>query len=198
MTPLLQSVASTQPVRRPRPANADATRAWVEQNFAALPKRLQNAPRGPYRKTLSAMVEADTRIGKSLGLDREMTARWMAFVWGKPLSVVRDERAAQQHPMPAVELIKDTEHGGYVTPDGRWRVRRGLYEFHGRKHWRVDDTTGTTTSGFATVMWPNLASAKEYIAELLEEAASDDRKRRGHITRQLKDELRKVVSNGDD
>jgi hypothetical protein len=145
------------------------------------------------------MVEADIRIGKSLGLDADRTAAEMTYLWGKPLSVVRDELAAQQHPVTAVELVKDSEHGGYVTPDGRYRVRRGLYEFHGRKQWRVDDTTGTTTSGFATVMWPNLADAKEYIAELLEEEALDaNRKRRGHITRQLKAELQKVIADGHD
>jgi S-adenosylmethionine/arginine decarboxylase-like enzyme len=45
----------------------------------------------------------------------------------------------------------------------------------------------------------SLASAKEHIAEQLEaEAVEANRKRRGHITRELKAELQKVIADGHD
>jgi hypothetical protein len=95
--PLLQSVVSNQAVRRPpdriMQQLAQQQRAFIERVWATLPEPLQGDPVGPYRKTLPAMVEADVRIGKSLGLDRAMTARWMAHLWKHPLSVERDKRA---------------------------------------------------------------------------------------------------------
>jgi hypothetical protein len=46
---------------------------------------------------------------------------------------------------------------------------------------------------------PTLARAKEWVAEQLEAEALDaNRKRRGHITRQLKAELQKVIADGHD
>jgi hypothetical protein len=38
------------------------------------------------------MREADVQIGRSLGLDPYRAAAEMAYLWGKPLSAVRDER----------------------------------------------------------------------------------------------------------
>jgi hypothetical protein len=143
-----------------------------------------------------AMVEADVRIGKSLGLDADRTAAEMAYLWVKPLSVVRDERAAQQHPMTTVELIRDTEHGGYVTADGRWRVFRDL-DATPAKYWWI--TGPGNPLGARRFGVRSLASAKEHIAEQLEaEAVEANRKRRGHITRELKAELQKVIADGHD
>jgi hypothetical protein len=88
---LLRTVLAGEAPRRPRPQTPgidefiDKVKTW--------PEPLQNAPSGPYRKTLAAMVEADIRAGKSLGLDRALTAAWMAYLWRKPLSAERDERA---------------------------------------------------------------------------------------------------------
>jgi hypothetical protein len=191
--PMLQSVVSNQPVQRPKPPDLTP---WIEEHLATLPEPLQKAPVGPYRKTLAAMVEADVRIGKSLGLDRALAARWMAYRWGRPLSVERDERAAQQHSMTTVELIKDIEHGGYVTADGRWRVFRDL-DATPAKYWWI--TGPGNPLGARRFGVPSLASAKEHIAEQLEaEAVEANRKRRGHITRELKAELQKVIGNGHD
>jgi hypothetical protein len=154
------------------------------------------------------MVEADVRIGKSLGLDRAMTARWMAHLWKHPLSVERDERAAQMPmaPATAVELIRDTEHGGYVTADGRWHVRHDPDSTCApRSWWWVTDTattfidkeTGEKWPRFEKFAVPNLASVRERITVRLEaEAADANRKRRGHITRELKAELQKVIADG--
>jgi hypothetical protein len=119
---VLQSVVSAEPVRRPKPAGAEDIKAWLEHMQATWPDRLMQLASGKIRTTRAAMVEADLRIGKSLGLDPYRTAAEMFDLWKRPLSVERDARAG---------------------PDAT-------------------------------------------------------KQQRGHITRQLKDELRKVVSDGDD
>jgi hypothetical protein len=90
---LLRSALSAEAPGRPRPASADAQRAWLENIRATWPKRLQEQPYGRFHKTKAAMVEADVRIAKSLGLDADRAAAEMAYMWNKPLSVERDTRA---------------------------------------------------------------------------------------------------------
>jgi hypothetical protein len=131
-----------------------------------------------------------------LTMAAEMTARWMAHVWGKPLTTVRDERAAQQHPIDTtVELVKDNEQSGHVIRDGRWRVFRDPDDSRGL--WSI--TGPGIPLGGRMFGVPTLARAKEWVAEQLEAEALDaNRKRRGHITRQLKAELQKVIADGHD
>jgi hypothetical protein len=90
---LLRTALSTEPPRRPRPAGANAQRAWLENIRDTWPERLQRQSYGRFHKTKAAMVEADARVGKSLGLDADRTAAEMAWLWNKPLSVERDELA---------------------------------------------------------------------------------------------------------
>jgi hypothetical protein len=89
---LLRAVLADEAPKRPRP-HAPGIDEFIDKFHKTWPEPLKNAPSGPYRKTLAAMVEADLRVGKSLGLDRALTAAWMAYLWRKPLSAERDRRA---------------------------------------------------------------------------------------------------------
>ena len=89
---LLRSVLSSEPPKRPKP-DTSAVSAWIEDMHANWPDRLLNLAAGKIRKTSAAMREADVKIGKSLGLDAYRTAAEMAYLWGKPLSAMRDEIA---------------------------------------------------------------------------------------------------------
>jgi hypothetical protein len=89
---LLRSVLSGEPPKRPKP-DTSAVTAWINDMHATWPDRLMDLAAGKIRKTSAAMREADIKIGKSLGLDEYRTAAEMAYLWGKPLSAVRDEIA---------------------------------------------------------------------------------------------------------
>ena len=89
---IVRSTLSSEPPRRPKLLTAELD-AWVADMEATWPDRLMKMAAGKIRKTSAAMREADVRIGKSLGLDAYRTAAEMAYLWGKPLSVVRDEQA---------------------------------------------------------------------------------------------------------
>ena len=89
----LRTVLSDKPVRRPKP-DVSELNAWTDRIQETWPKRLREAPYGPFHHTKAAMTETDLRIGKSLGLDADRTAAEMAYLWGHPLSVERDNRAS--------------------------------------------------------------------------------------------------------
>ena len=89
---LLRSVLSSEPPKRPKPDTSAVTR-WINDMHATWPDRLMDLAGGKIRKTSAAMREADVKIGKGLGLDAYRTAAEMAYLWGKPLSAVRDEIA---------------------------------------------------------------------------------------------------------
>jgi hypothetical protein len=105
---MVRSTLSSEPPKRPRP-DTSAVNAWIENMQATWPDRLMDMAAGKIRKTSAAMREADVRIGKSLGLDRYRTAAEMAYRWGKPLSVVRDEH-----------------FGSDASPQQRGRISREL------------------------------------------------------------------------
>ncbi|MDT5371456.1 MAG: hypothetical protein QOC62_5887 [Mycobacterium sp.] len=89
---MLRSTLSSEPPRRPKLLTTELD-AWIADMQDTWPDRLMDLPAGKIRKTSAAMREADVRIGKSLGLDAYRAAAEMAYLWGKPLSAVRDERS---------------------------------------------------------------------------------------------------------
>ena len=89
---MLRSMLSDQPPQRPKPNTSEIT-DWIKDMQATWPKRLMDLPAARIHQTSAEMREADLRVGKSFGLDTYRTAAEMAYLWGKPLSAVRDEQA---------------------------------------------------------------------------------------------------------
>ena len=131
--PLLRTVLSDKPPRRPEPDTSQLN-AWMEHIQATWPDRLLHQT--GFLKihwTKLAMTEADLRIGKSLGLDPLRTAGEMTYLWGHPLSAERDRRAGADANAQArgqisrqlkEELRKVIADGDdrKVTADGGWKV----------------------------------------------------------------------------
>jgi hypothetical protein len=90
---LLRTLLSDGPVKRPKP-DVSELNSWMDRVEVTWPDRLLKAPYGPFHDTKTAMTESDLRIGKGLGWDADRTAAEMAYLWGHPLSVERDNRAA--------------------------------------------------------------------------------------------------------